>query len=190
MTARRELLGIYRESWGEARDDVLEVRHGDGRQSFHVATYETGGTFARVATVGLGTTLAEDGLLLAVELVMALDRAELHELGPECVELFLGNIGSHLLQHSIRPVAGSTIPETSIAPWSPDAVLFDAPRGEPEHLERFVADGVPRRLLWTIPVYREEARLVALHGIESFDALVGEHDVSLADVRRPSLAGR
>jgi hypothetical protein len=185
--AHRQLLEIYRESWGEPREEVLQVSSEDGGQSFYVAIHETDGPFARVATVGLGTILAEDGLLMAVELVMALDRAELHELDPERVELFLSNIGSHLLHHSIRPLAGSTIPATSIAPWGPDAVLFDTPRGEPEHLERFEADGVPRRLLWAIPVYREEARLVAQHGIEAFDALVSEHDVSLADVRRPNL---
>jgi hypothetical protein len=125
--------------------------------------------------------------MLGVELLLVLGREELHEIGPGRVSAFLTDIGTHLLRLSIRPIEGSVIARTSIAPWPLDAVVFDLPRGEPEELEDFVADGRALGLMWAVPTYAKEAELVERRGIEALDALVEESDFSLADVRRPSL---
>lgn len=142
---------------------------------------------ARLATLGLGSCPAEDDQTIAVELLIALGVADLAALGARRVAEYLADIATHLLRFGVSPVEGSAIARTSIALWSLNAVVFDVPRGESEEFERFVADGVAVRLVWAVPVYEDEARLVERLGIEAFDELVDRAGVSLADVRRPSL---
>jgi hypothetical protein len=122
-----------------------------------------------------------------MELLMTLGTRELAEIGSPRVTGFLADIAAHLLRHSVRPVEGSVIARTSLAPWEADAIVFDVPRGERPDLECFEADGHTLRLVWAVPAYAAEAELVASQGIEALDRLVESSDFSLGDVRRPPL---
>lgn len=188
FSACPELFDLYVKLWGHPAED-LRVQHADSVREFHVLTLLAPGTVARIATLGLGSCPCDDGTDLGVELLLVVGREELGDVGTARVARFLADIGTHLLRYSVRPVEGSVILKTSIAPWAPDALAFDLPRGEPEELEKFVADGHALRVIWTVPVYADEARLVQREGMEALDALVEQGDFSLADIRRPSLAG-
>jgi Suppressor of fused protein (SUFU) len=186
MDAHPELISRFVNSWGEP-GECLRVEHATSRRAFAVVAFDRSAV-ARVVTAGLGACLASDHAPLGVELLVVMGRPELSEIGAGRVQSFVADIGTHLLRHSVRPTEGSVVPQTSIAPWKPDALVFDTPRGEPESLERFVADGCALRLLWVIPVYEEEAALVQQNGMGALDALVERTDHSLADLRRPNLA--
>jgi hypothetical protein len=182
------LIRTYEAAWGEPVQ-ILRVRHASRRTDFHVCTFEPPGRVARVVTMGLSRCVAEDGRLFGVEVLFALGKLELGEIGWERVSNYLIDISVALLRHSNRPVEGSTIAGSTIAPWPPHATVFDLPRGEPEHLEHMELDPLVVRLMWAIPAYPDEIELVKREGIEALDALVHANDYSLADVTRPSLLG-
>ena len=186
-SAHPELFDLYVSVWGHPAEN-LWVQDADTTRDFHVLAFEGRSVVARVVTLGFGSCQSDDGIELGVELLVVIGREELSEIGSDRVMAFVADIGTHLLRHSVRPNEGSVIPGTSIAPWEPDALVFDLPRGEPESLEDFVADGRALRLICAIPVYADEARLVQHSGMQALDALVEQSEFSLADVRRPSLA--
>ena len=186
FAAQPELFDLYVGIWGHPAED-LWVQHADSAREFHVLTFVGPSAVARVVTLGLGSCPSEDGTDLGVELLLVLGKKELSEIGSDRVGAFVTDIATHLLRHSVRPMEGSVIPRTSIAPWEPDALVFDVPRGEPESLENVVADGRALRLVWAIPAYADEARLVQENGLEALDSLVEQSNFTLADVRRPSL---
>lgn len=179
-----ELLALYRRHWEEPHDSV-HVAHQDGR-GFLILVFDGPGRIARLATLGLGTCRAEDGAPFHAELLFVLGGQELGEIGSSRVAAFVADVAAHLLAHSIRPLEGSLM-HTTLAPWEPDSIVFDHPRGEPQDLERFDADGHAGRLVWAVPLYGSEAELVSRDGLAALDALVEDNDFSLADVRRPRL---
>lgn len=179
-----ELVGRYVGEWG-APCAQAQLAHAANNGAFHVMAFDHS-PVARVVTVGLGACHAADAAPLGLELLVVIGRPELHEIGVGRVQDFVGDIGAHLLRFANRPTDGSVMPRTSIAPWQPDALVFDSPRGESEAIEQFVADGWPLRLVWAIPVYEEEAALVQQRGIKALDELVEQANVSLADIHRPN----
>jgi hypothetical protein len=166
--------------------DVLQVAHQAAR-GFRILVFEGSDPVARLATLGLGTCHAGDGAPLHTELLLTLGTRELAEIGASRVTAFVADVAAHLLAQSIRPAVGSVLPHTALAPWDPDAILFDAPRGEPQDLEQFDADGHELRLVWAVPIHASEADLVVRHGLAAFDLLVEINKCSLTDVRRPPL---
>ena len=158
-SAHPELFDLYVSAWGHLAEN-LRVQGADTVRDFHVLTSEGPSVVARVVTLGFGSCPSDDGTDLGVELLVVIGREELSAIGSDRVTGLVADIGTHLLRHSVRPGEGSVIPGTSIAPWEPDALVFDLPRGEPESLEDFVADGHALRLIWAIPLYADEARLV------------------------------
>ena len=173
------------DAWGPATGEV-SISHSSDDRAFAVTTFGSA-RVARLATVGLGACQASDDIALGLELMLVIGSQELAELGGERVSNFLADVSVHLLRYSVRPTEGSVIPKTSIAPWAPDALLFDNPRGEPESLEELEEDGRLIRLVWAVPIYANEAKLIEDEGVESLDDLVDRSSYSLADVLRPSV---
>ena len=180
----RELLDRYRKHWGMPTD-VVQVAHHDGH-GFRILVFAGPDAVARLVTVGLGTCPAADGAPLLHELLLAVGARELaDDIAASRVTAFVGDLATYLLARSIRPAEGSVLAPRGPAPWDPDAILFDAPRGEPSELEHIQAGGHAVRLVWAVPIYPSEAALVTQHGIAALDLLVDISPFSLVDVRRP-----
>lgn len=177
----------YEAAWGKPVDAVTYSKDTMPGQEFRAMAFlPEGSRVGRVASHGLSSCTASDGQRLGIELLFAVD-AEYVRAHWGRIADFLADVSVHLLKHAIRPREGDVLPETSLAPWPLDALVYDLPRGEPEEFECFTWDGKDTHLIWAIPVYRAEAALVKAQGIAAFDALVEESEYSLADVLRPSL---
>jgi len=67
-------------------------------------------------------------------------------------------------------------------------LLIDDPRGEPEDVGTFHVGQQVISLLWLVPIYGAEVEFIRKHGVEAFDALCAEAELSLVDVSRRSFA--
>jgi len=176
----------YERTWGPAVDTVTFTKDSDPFKEFQVMAFlPHDSRVGRVATHGLSSCIASDGVRVGIELLFALS-AEYLRANWGKVRDFAADMAAHLVSHAFRPSPGSTVGNTSLAPWPPNALIFDVPRGEPEEFEHFEWDGEHCHLVWAIPAYAEEAEFVRTQGIVAFDALVDANDYSLADVFRPS----
>lgn len=181
----RRVRDLYERHWGAPGQEVGFTNR-DSANAFRVIEFSSA-RVARIVTFGLGMCTTDDGWTIETELLFVLGRAELADIGFGAVSSYAADIAAHLLGRSIRPEVGSVIPQTSSAPWAPDAVVFDAPRGEAETIAHFQVGRRSMRILWAVPVYAAEARLVMEEGLDTFDALVEASDHSLADITRPPL---
>jgi len=100
------------------------------------------------------------------------------------------DVMAYSLRPEVRVASGRTIPETRLMPkaWKPRALLFDEPRGEPEDIGSVHVGLQHVELLWLVPIYGEEERLISLEGIEAFDELDQHSEWSLADPARPPVS--
>ena len=188
MKSRRDLPETFRRfvsCWDEPFTERRVARGRDDAQ-FFILRFDAHAVVCRFVTCGLAGFVAADGRPVGHELLFVVGHHDRDDLGSGRIETFLADLAANHVHRSFRPAPGSTLPDTSLAPWGMSAIIFDDPLGEPEGLEAYRADGVDARVLWAIPAHREEAALVVENGIEAFDRLISAQDLSLADVRRPS----
>lgn len=187
---RTIMLSAYMKYWGSP-----EYRQTITRESERVELYSFPGPesskITRFSTVGLSSDQAEGSRKknhTDVELLMVLPKDVASEQERQISNYLFDIVAYVLNQFEENPMVGTTIPETPLAPlgW-PKAILFDEPRGEPEELGFFHVGSQHVDLLWLVPIYGSEYQLIKKNGLERFDRLVDESNISLVDIGRPSL---
>lgn len=142
----------------------------------------------RFSTIGLSSYPIEDNADecdCAVELLMVLPKCIAYEQ-EEQIKNYLFDVAAYLINTLGRtPDVGTTIPESPLAPdnW-PKALLFDEPRGEPEELGCFQVGRQHINLLWLIPIHGSEYKIIKKMGLDKFDKIDQQQDISLIDVMR------
>jgi len=181
------ILGAYIRDWGLPDERVTSRR---GSESVDVYSFppQKGGLLHRFATVGVSGLERDDGVTAAWEFVVILPAA-LAGASRNDVTSFILDVMAYSLRSDVRIARGKTVPATPQMPhaWSPKALLMDEPRGEPEALDTFHVGIQHVELLWLVPIYEEEERLIGEKGLAAFDELDDRSEWSLADPARPSV---
>ena len=183
---RTIILSSYMKHWGmpEYRKIISRDNETIELYSFPCADNEF---VSRFATVGLSSCHFKNAeschseLMLIVPKEIALKQSE--ELSD-----YIFDVMAYILDTLGRTVSfEDLIPENPLAPegW-PKALLFDEPRGEPEELNCFQIGSQHVELLWLIPIFGSEYRLIKENGIGKFDEALESIELSLVDVRRDS----
>lgn len=181
------ILGAYTRYWGIPDERVTSRR---GSAVVHVYSFppqkET--PLHRFATVGVSALERDGGGAAGWEFVMILP-ASLAGASRSEVTSFILDVTAYSLRSDVRIARGNTIPETGPMPrsWQPRAVLMDEPTGEPEELSTFHVGIQHVNLLWLVPIYQDELKLIAEKGLSAFDGFCERAKWSLADPARPSV---
>lgn len=183
---RTIILGAYIDQWGMPDQRVISSK-GDDSIEIYSFPPRTNEKVWRVASVNMSGIARTTGEFNPFELFMTLPQ----DLGGstfQSVAEFLMDIFAYSINKNINLYPEQTIPETHLMPQplKPKAVLFDEPRGEPENICEFQIGIHNVKLLWVVPIYEEERRLILKEGINAFDELDEVSDFSLADTNRPS----
>lgn len=184
---RSIVLSKYMKHWG-----MPEFRQVITKENVRVELYTFPGQededVTRFSTIGLSSQPIEDNsgeCDCAVELLMLLPKCVVYEQEAQ-IKSYLFDVAAYLINTLGRtPDVGTTIPESPLAPdnW-PKALLFDEPRGEPEELSCFQVGRQHINLLWLIPIYGSEYKIIRERGLDEFDKIEQQRDVSLVDIRR------
>jgi hypothetical protein len=182
---RTVLLGLYMRQWGmpqyrkratdHASGDVLEVYSFPGTPDAPVHRFATVG-------VSAGSGQAEEA---GKELMMVLP-ADLAGATDDEVFDYMLDIAAYLLRTRGPVEAPFQVPESPLAPrsWKTRAVLVDEARGESEDLAEVEIGRATVEVLWVVPIHGSEYRFIKEHGIEAFDELAEQAELSVVDVDR------
>ena len=141
----------------------------------------------RYVTIGLCRSVRRNGDIGAHELLfVTIEKEDDLDLRKATFEWLL-SISSYYIETNIIKELPDFIKPSSISPWRPNAVLFDEPRGEPEELENFILGKRVVSLVWVIPIYEAENKLILEDGIDKFDRLCDKQRIDLINPRRCSV---
>lgn len=194
---RSIILANYIKCWGmpEVRKLMSQSNEADGlltNKQMPVELYVFPGEdmdqVTRVATIGLSTCKFSDNKSCNSELLMVLPYDVVDDQ-LESVSRYVFDIANYIVNtQSTNIKSEDLIPDglVSVPENWPTALLFDDPRGEPDELNYFHIGMQHVKLSWVIPIFDSEYELIKISGIESFDAAVGNAEVSLVEIRRDS----
>jgi hypothetical protein len=183
---RTIILGAYIRQWG--MPEYRWITHSENHTIEVYSFFPRGDEVVhRFATVGVSEINGEDGKPADYEFCMILPD-ELGGVSADEVVSFILDVAVYTYRKDVRCRVGATIPETELIPakWGPKALLIDELRGEPEELSELSVGDQRVQLLWLVPIYGDEYRLIKSKGIEAFDQLDAQSEWSVADPRRPS----
>jgi hypothetical protein len=184
---RTIILGSYIREWGLPDYRIISSKEDSLIEIYSFPPLPNNKVW-RIASIGMSNVAKSIGQLIDFELFMTLP-SDLGGVKFQEVANFIMDVFAHSLKPSVIFDAGKTIEETILMPskWMPRAVLLDEPLGEKAELETFLVGLQKIRLLWVVPIYGIEQRLIVESGIEAFDKLQEKSEFSLVDVERPCL---
>lgn len=188
---RSVILAEYIKCWGmpESRN-IMPSKNSQSEEEvveLYVFPGEDMDQVSRVATIGLSSCKFGDGKSCNSELLMVLPY-DIIDDEIESISNYIFGIYKHIintLERNLEPeeIVSKGIGENAPEGW-PKALLFDAPRGEPNELNHFYIGMQHVKLSWVVPIFGSEYELIKNNGIDSFDAAINEAEVSLVEVRR------
>ena len=185
---RTILLSQYMRYWGMPEFRTIS-RKGDKEIEIYSFPPFKNSEIHRFATVGVSDLHYLDNKTVNHEFMMVLPR-DLGDSSVEEVTFFMMDIVAYSVTENPNFQEGTTIPETLLAPkqWKPRAILVDTPRAEPKELSECHIGSQTVNLYWLVPIYKDEYELIMKKGLEDFDKLCDQADLSLADINRSSFA--
>jgi Suppressor of fused protein (SUFU) len=186
---RTIILFKYIKYWGMPDFRIISRKDEDEIEIYSFPPINNSGIH-RFATIGVSEIYNLEQNLTNIndyEFVMILPRC-LGGASDIEVMSFMMDIVAYFRELKIPLNEGTIIPETPLAPqtWKPRAILIDTPRGEAEELENHQVGSHVINLYWLVPVYKNEYDLIKERGLNEFDHLCEQSDLSPADVNRSS----
>ena len=183
---RAVLLSTYMQHWGMPESRTISSK---GNEKIEIYSFPpmNKSSLHRFATIGVSEAKQADGMSAYYDFMMVLPRL-LGDSSEEEVVSFMMDAVAYSLNQRESLQEGMTIPETSLAPknWKPKALLIDTPRAESEELSEYHIGGKIITLYWLVPIHKDEYELILNQGIDSFDYLCEQSELSLAEINRKS----
>jgi len=183
---RTVLLGAYIQAWGMPLDRTIS-RKGDHRVEVYSFPHSGKARLNRYATVGVSGHSLPDGKVTNWELFLVTPEDDAGASSGEVVSFLLDVMAFSLCQN-VRFEIGKAFDESPLAPksWKARAFLLDEPRAEPEFLSEIHVGAECVKLIWVMPVHKDEFEIIKKSGIETFDEAAEMSEWSPADPRRVS----
>jgi len=182
---RSIILAKYIVYWGQPQ---IRQSFGfdDGRVEVYFFPAKGNGKVSRLATIGCSGAVRES--ITRYELFCALP-ADLGEASFEDTARFMIDLEDRFRTAEFKPRVGTVVDALRFKPssWKMTAALLDEPTGEPEELSVSHVAHQHVNLYWIVPVHGDEAQLIRSRGLEEFDRRQSRAELSLLDVRRPSV---
>ena len=179
---RTIILGKYIEEWGFPEDRKVISKEGNAPIEIYLFSDNK---LVRFVTIGLSAQLPKDSYQFEIMFASGYDMA-----GSSLGNLmdYVLDIAAFAVQHPQMFQVSKTLPRSPLAPkpWKMNCILVDAARGEPEHFENIVVLGGSVKVLWLIPLHGDEYDLIKKQGVEAFDSLCEEQELSVIDLNRKS----
>jgi len=183
---RSLLLSNFIAEWGYPRDRKVISRDGAAPIEIYLFIDKK---IVRFVTIGLSAQSSESSYQFEILFASGHDMAG-SSLG-YAMDYIL-DIAAHAVENPSKFKAPSLLPPSPMAPkpWRMNSMLIDTARGEPEHFDNIpILDGNVK-LLWLIPLYKKEFDFISKEGIEAFDALCAQQELSVLDLNRESFASK
>jgi hypothetical protein len=184
MDVRRSIiLGAYIQHWDMPKYRRVATRKTDRIEVYSFPSNANAPVY-RFATVGI-SGIKKKSDRINKELMLALP-PDLGGATDDEVFKFMLDVSSYVVDELDMTEPPMITPETPLAPkeWRTRALLFDQARSEPEELSELVVGPDTIELLWVIPIYASEYELISNSGVEAFDALADQAELSPADINR------
>jgi hypothetical protein len=186
---RSIVLGKYMPFWGmpEYRVQSLSVKQELPIEIYYFPEIHNKGII-RFATIGMALAKSPDERDIGHEwfLVLASDLSEqmIDRVFEYMADLVANNIEVCKNRHPVRILDSSQLAPPE---WTTKSVLIDEPRGEPDEMQMISIGTQEYDLQWIVPVTQQEAAYIHENGIERFDQIVEDTELSIIDTYRPSL---
>ncbi|KQV49831.1 suppressor of fused domain protein [Duganella sp. Root336D2] len=187
---RTVLLGAYMKAWGMPMSRVLAEKDDHIVEAYFFPA-SADGKINRYVTMGVSGHCMPNGKVADWELLLALPTDNGGASEAEVIS-FLFDVMAYSLSPEVPFKLGLAIPESKLAPrsWAARALLIDEPRAEPEHLTEIQVGEESVKLLWIVPIHRDECELIYRDGLEAFDDAEAASQWSPADPCRPSFLSK
>ena len=180
------VLNHYMQNWGMPEHRVISVREESGDK---IIVYDfpcnAKNEVSRIATIGVSLQKGVAGNV-GCEYVFVLP-CDYGGASLEQVFNYILDISAHTISEIEDPTPPRVMPPSNLAPdkWGANAMLFDELRGENEGFHSILfGDVFKTQFIWGIPIFKSEYEMILENGIEFFDALESESEVSIIDVNR------
>jgi hypothetical protein len=183
---RTILLAEYMRAWGMPLERTV-TRKGDHTVEVYFFPAKGEEVVNRYATVGISGYLRSNGRVADHELFMVTPADDAGASNAEVVA-FVFDIMAFSIRDDVSFEIGKIFDETPLAPksWTARALLVDEPRAEPEYLSAIHVGSECVKLLWLMPIHKNEFESIKKSGIEVFDRAAEASEWSPADPGRPS----
>lgn len=141
----------------------------------------------RYATFGLSQLPRRNGELGVHELLFVIDEGNFKNSASKSFD-FMCELSANYLESAHEIELPSLVPPSALIPWRANALLFDEARGEEEDLAEMVIGARRVKLIWVIPLYEDEYKLIEKEGLAEFDRRCEVKRVDLVDIDRESVA--
>jgi hypothetical protein len=100
------------------------------------------------------------------------------------------DVSAYALRHQLSLNSGVIIVPVSVfpQPWKTEAILLDDALAEPHEVALMQIGPVSVDLLWVIPLFASEVRVIESHGRETFDEIVQKSKDELINPSRYPIA--
>lgn len=185
---RSIMLASYIKHWGQPSKRTVSRKNAD---EIGIEVYEFPAVkdeIYRIATIGVSSQELAPNQMANWELLMCLPDT-LVGAASEHIVHYLLDVMAYSLRSDVEFKIGAMIPESPLAPhaWNTKAILVDEARGEAEEMSSFQIGAQQVDLLWLVPLTGTEYQFIKQKGIDEFDRIDAESEVSLLDVSRKSL---
>lgn len=186
---RSIILSSYINEWGQPSNRTVFKKLNETSIEVYVFPPKDKNLVTRIVTIGVGLVSHNKKQMHNFEYLFTFPNSFVETHENELIE-YLVDISLHLLKSEAESDI-RVISNISIAPdyLSQKSILVDEARGESESLsDIYIAENFNNvSLKWVIPIYENEANFILKNGIEEFDKLDSETEISLVDIHRASL---